>query len=266
MKIPFTKLTLLLLLLVSVQSFAATTAPEPPADLTAPPPEAERLPSGLISLRVTSGTAAQSPVAGDVVRVRYTVWTPEGKRLDNVSGNQAAAMAVDTMLPGWREAMLTMVPGEKRRLWLTPELSKRGPKTPETGYVIETELLEIIPIPKTPADVAAPPADAIVSKSGLASKVLRAGNGTEHPKASSQVRVHYTGWTTDGKMFDSSFLHGAPAELGLKGVIRGWTEGIPLMVAGEQRRFWIPANLAYGKDPSKPQGMLVFDVELIDFK
>jgi peptidylprolyl isomerase len=265
MKIPFSKLTLPILLLASVSTFAAQPAPVPPADLNAPPAEAERHPSGLISLRLAPGTGTQVPVAGDIVKVRYTVWTPEGKRLDNVSGNQAAVIAVDTMLPGWLEATLTMVAGESRRLWLTPELSARGGKTPESGYVIETELLEILPIPKTPADVAAPPADAIVSNSGLASKVLRAGNGTLHPKAASQVKVHYTGWTTDGKMFDSSFLRGVPAEFGLRGVIRGWIEGIPLMVAGEQRRFWIPANLAYAKDPSRPQGMLVFDVELIDF-
>ena len=59
-----------------------------------------------------------------------------------------------------------------------------------------------------PADVAAPPADAQVTASGLASKVLQPGTGSDHPLATDTVKVHYTGWTTDGKMFDSSIVHG----------------------------------------------------------
>lgn len=267
MKIHLQTLSLVLLALLSVSAFAATQAPPvPPADLTAPPADAERLPSGLISLRLAAGTGAQSPVAGDIIKVRHTVWTAEGKRLDHIPPGQAAVIAVDSMIPGWREATLAMVVGEKRRLWLTPELSAKNGKVPATGYVIETELVEIVPVPKTPADVAAPPVDAIVSKSGLASKVLRQGTGSAHPKAGSMVTVQYTGWTVDGKMFDSSYLHGAPAQFGLRNVIKGWTEGIQLMVEGEQRRFWIPAKLAYVDDASRPQGMLVFDVELISIK
>jgi FKBP-type peptidyl-prolyl cis-trans isomerase len=113
-----------------------------------------------------------------------------------------------------------------------------------------------------PPDVAAPPADATRTPTGLASKVLTPGSGTRHPRPNSQVVVHYTGWTTDGKMFDSSVASGQPATMSLDGVIKGWTEGVQMMVVGEKRRFWIPAKLAYeGKDG--PQGMLVFDIELI---
>ncbi|MGB5296177.1 MAG: FKBP-type peptidyl-prolyl cis-trans isomerase, partial [Thermoanaerobaculia bacterium] len=50
---------------------------------------------------------------------------------------------------------------------------------------------------------------------------------------------------------------------GLNQVIAGWTEGVQLMVVGEKRRFWIPEKLAYGGEPGKPAGNLVFDVELI---
>lgn len=114
-----------------------------------------------------------------------------------------------------------------------------------------------------PSDVAAAPADAERTASGLASKVIKAGTGTEHPTAASTVRVHYSGWTTDGKMFDSSVLRGAPAEFPLNRVIAGWTEGLQLMVEGEKRRLWIPAELAYGNRPGRPAGMLVFDVELL---
>jgi len=114
-----------------------------------------------------------------------------------------------------------------------------------------------------PPDVAAPPADAIRTSTNLASKVLRPGTGTRHPRPNSMVTVHYTGWTTDGQMFDSSVARGEPAQFGLDQVIAGWTEGLQLMVEGERRRFWIPARLAYEGQPGRPQGVLVFDIELI---
>jgi FKBP-type peptidyl-prolyl cis-trans isomerase len=113
-----------------------------------------------------------------------------------------------------------------------------------------------------PPDVAAPPADAARTASGLASKVLTPGPGTRHPRPNSRVTVDYTGWTTDGKMFDSSVQRGQPATFSLDEVIPGWTEGLQMMVEGEKRRFWIPESLAY-KGGGGPAGMLVFDVELI---
>ncbi|MDX9723308.1 MAG: FKBP-type peptidyl-prolyl cis-trans isomerase [Myxococcota bacterium] len=116
-----------------------------------------------------------------------------------------------------------------------------------------------------PADVAAPPVDAERSASGLAWKVLVEGKGQKHPSATDTVEVHYTGWTTDGKMFDSSVVRGEPISFPLSAVIKGWTEGVQLMVEGETRRLWIPAELAYGERPGagRPAGMLVFDVELL---
>jgi len=115
---------------------------------------------------------------------------------------------------------------------------------------------------QAPADVKAPPADAKKTKSGLAYKVIKAGDGKKHPAATGSVTVQYTGWTTDGKMFDSSVARNMPATFPLNRVIAGWTEGVQLMVEGEKTRFWIPENLAY-KGQRPPLGMLVFDVELI---
>jgi peptidylprolyl isomerase len=115
---------------------------------------------------------------------------------------------------------------------------------------------------QAPADVKAPPADAKKTPSGLAYKVIKAGTTTRRPAAANSVTVHYTGWTTDGKMFDSSVTRGMPATFPLNRVIAGWTEGVQLMVEGEKTRFWIPEGLAYrGQRP--PYGMLVFDVELL---
>ena len=117
------------------------------------------------------------------------------------------------------------------------------------------------PIP-APPDVAAPPEDAKKTRSGLASKILTEGTGQRRPNATDSVTVHYTGWTTDGKMFDSSVARGRPSTFPLNRVISGWTEGLQLMVQGEKRRFWIPEDLAYG-GRRDPRGMLVFDIELI---
>ena len=116
-----------------------------------------------------------------------------------------------------------------------------------------------------PDDVAAPPEDAQKSDSGLSSRVLVKGTGSEHPGPTSTVTVHYTGWTTDGKMFDSSVVRGQTSTFPLNRVIKGWTEGVQFMVVGEKRRFWIPADLAYGENGRVP-GMLVFDIELVQFQ
>ena len=95
--------------------------------------------------------------------------------------------------------------------------------------------------------------------------MLTKGTGTTHPKATDQVKVHYSGWTTDGKLFDSSVMRNEPIVFPLNEVIPGWTEGVQLMVEGEKRRLWIPAKLAYGENPppGAPAGTLVFDVELL---
>ena len=113
-----------------------------------------------------------------------------------------------------------------------------------------------------PSDVKAPPADAKKTPSGLAYKVIKPGTGTRHPASTSSVTVHYTGWTTDGKMFDSSVSRGQPATFPLNRVIAGWTEGLQLMFEGEKTRFWIPEKLAY-EGKKAPYGLLVFDVDLI---
>ena len=76
------------------------------------------------------------------------------------------------------------------------------------------------------------------------------------------MTVHYSGWTTDGKLFDSSLANGQPATFPLSRVIPGWTEGVQLMVEGEKTRFWIPESLAY-KGQGPIYGDLVFDIELI---
>jgi FKBP-type peptidyl-prolyl cis-trans isomerase len=117
-----------------------------------------------------------------------------------------------------------------------------------------------------PPDVAAPPPDSLKTTSGLSIKVLQKGTGTRNPRTTDRVTVHYTGWTTDGKSFDSSVARGRPATFALTEVITGWTEALQRMTEGEKVRVWIPENLAYGGAPGKPAGMLVFDIELIEIE
>lgn len=230
-----------------------------------PPADAEHLDSGLITYKIANGTGTRHPAPEDLVKVRYSIWNAEGRLIDSMPPNRAAIMSVSRMMPGWRDTVSMMVAGEQRRSWIPPSLG--GGKIPESeSYTIDTELVDIIHGPKTPEDVAAVPDDAERSKSGLAWKVSKPGTGTRHPSRRSKVRVYYTGWTTDGRMFDSTVLRGEPAEFPLDQVIAGWTEGLQMMTEGEVRRFWIPSKLAYANDASKPQGMLVFEIELLSIK
>jgi hypothetical protein len=89
------------------------------------------------------------------------------------------------------------------------------------------------------------------------------------PGAADVVKVHYSGWTEEGEMFDSSVERGEPVDLPLNSVIRGWGEGLRLMTPGDKARLWIPGNLGYGRRAAgelagtPPKGTLIFDVELI---
>jgi peptidylprolyl isomerase len=254
----------LALVLALAASAALAQIPAPP-DVAAPPADAVATPSGLASKVLTPGTGSEHPAPGDSVKVHYTGWTTDGKMFDSsVARERPTVLQLDKVIPGWKEGLQLMVEGEKRRLWVPARLAYEGqPDRPQGMLVFDIELLDLLRVPPVPPDVAAPPADAEVTKSGLASKKLADGTGTRHPRRESMVKVHYTGWTTDGKMFDSSIPKGAPALFKLTQVIPGWTEGLQLMVEGERRRFWIPKKLAYRGQPNMPEGMLVFDVELV---
>ena len=209
--------------------------------------------------------------------MHYTGWMIDGKMFDSsVVRGQPAEFPLDHVIKGWTEGLQLMVEGEQRRFWIPGKLAygdEPGPPGRPSGtLVFDVELLGIKkapPAPAVPTDVAAVPKNAKKTESGLAYRVLTKGKGKVHPAATDLVKVHYTGWTTDGKRFDSSVVRGQPAEFPLSGVIKGWTEGVRLMVEGEKTRFWIPGKMAYGDEPGppgRPFGMLVFDIELIEIK
>ncbi|MDA7518417.1 FKBP-type peptidyl-prolyl cis-trans isomerase [Akkermansiaceae bacterium] len=266
-------------LVFDVELFDIKKAPEQPAapaDLTAPA-DAEKSDSGLASKVLESGDGGAKPGPEDVVKAHFSGWTANGEFLESTLLHDGPAQfKLDQVsIKGWVEGLQLMTAGEKRRLWIPADLAfgKEAPQgAPQGDLIFDFELLEFQDAPKkpeplpAPADVAAAPDDAETTASGLASKVLEKGSGSTHPTASQEVNVHYTGWTTDGEMFDSSVVRGEPISFPLNGVIPGWTEGVQLMVEGEKRRFWIPGKLAYGDTPTQPgapSGTLVFDVELI---
>ena len=104
-----------------------------------------------------------------------------------------------------------------------------------------------------------------VTASGLQYKVLKEGAGKK-PKASNKVSVHYKGRLIDGTEFDSSYKRNAPAEFQLDRVIRGWSEGIPLMAEGAKYEFYVPPELGYGArslEKIPANSVLIFEVELL---
>jgi peptidylprolyl isomerase len=255
---------------------AAPTGIPAPADVGAPPADALKTVSGLASKVLTPGTGKTHPGPTDQVKVHYTGWTKGGQMFDSsVTRGEPITFPLNGVIPGWTEGLQLMVAGEKRRLWIPAALAYGDhPRAgaPAGDLVFDVELLDVIVAPKpppVPEDVKAAPASAKKTASGLAYRVLSPGSGFAHPTAESNVIVNYSGWTTDGKMFDSSIPRGQPARFRLGNVIKGWTEGVQLMTKGEKARFWIPGNLAYGDKPTRPgapAGTLVFDIELLDFQ
>jgi peptidylprolyl isomerase len=251
------------------------TAPPAPADVAAAPADATRTESGLAwkVLKKSKGTA--HPGAHDKVRINFTGWSPDGAVIaSSIPDGEPWTMVVSDAFPGLNEALRSMTKSERRRLWIPEALATAGrPKRrgPAGACVFDVDLVDFVKMPDpiaAPDDVAEAPADAKKTTSGLTYKFLKHGKGKEHPKDDSNVEVHYSGWTPDGKLFDSSVQRGEPARFPLNGVIKGWTEGVQLMVVGDKVRFWIPARLAYGDHPKpgEPKGQLTFDVELVAIK
>jgi FKBP-type peptidyl-prolyl cis-trans isomerase len=108
----------------------------------------------------------------------------------------------------------------------------------------------------------------VTTASGLQYEVLKEGSG-EAAQPGQHVTVHYTGWLTDGKKFDSSVDRNEPFEfnLGAGQVIKGWDEGVTGMKVGEKRKLTIPSDLGYGDRGAggviPPNATLIFDVELL---
>ncbi|MBK9071456.1 MAG: FKBP-type peptidyl-prolyl cis-trans isomerase [Myxococcales bacterium] len=241
-------------------------APPTPADVAAPPATAKKLSGGVAVLSIAEGTG-QAARNFDTVSFHVTGWDATGKMLESSRASRPANGLLFRESAGFEAVLTGAKKGDKLRAWIPVAMVRKNPDAPTEGLLCyEFEVLEIKPgkqPPTAPAAVAAPPKDAQKTAKGVFYKVLKKGTGTAKPVAADTVEVHYTGWTTDGRMFDSSVVRGEPTQFPLGGVIPGWTDGLQVMTVGEKTLFWIPEELAYKGKPGRPQGMLVFEVELL---
>ncbi|GAB2501543.1 FKBP-type peptidyl-prolyl cis-trans isomerase [Arenimonas alkanexedens] len=263
----------LLALLLCVPGLALALDPiRPPPSLGAPPAQAVETASGMSFIVLKPATGPERFFSADWVEYRADIWSSDGvtRASSRESGSTVTTLRrLVAEQPGLARAILSTPIGESRRWWIQPERLLPGyPGMPNLLHVVDLTVLgEKNPV-QVPADVGAPPADAVRTSSGLAYKVLTRGQGGGSPGPSSEIEIHYSGWTTDGSLFDSSVARDQRAMFRLDQLIQGWQEGVRLMSRGDTFRFWIPGHLAYDMQaPSAgtPRGMLVFDVTLYDF-
>lgn len=251
-------------LVFDVELFEIEKAPEP----IKAPEGALKTESGFAYL-VKSEGEGESPVAEKNIKFHYTFFSPDGQPVQSSKTQGGAQTAPFNQLPPFfTEVFSKLKKGGVAEVYIPGE-QLRAPDALVKAELELVDILEPIPAPATPEDVAAVPADAKKTESGLAYKVIKSGEGGDKPSEASTVTVHYSGWETNGELFDSSVTRGESTSFPLNGVIRGWTEGLQLMSKGDTFRFWIPEDLAYGpkqEGSGRPGGLLVFDVELLDFK
>lgn len=259
-----------LALLLACTAAPATTTPNdapPPASASAVEsgPPRTRTPSGLELLVVRGGGPVEPPTLDDRVVLHYDARDPSGAWWRKSEPDAPQTFAMRDLPAGWSEALATMGAGDRATLWVPAALGSldpaRGPLGPQR---VEVALVDVLRGP-APRDlpIATPPADAIRTASGVAYVRIVEGKGVVHPTPDHTITAHYTGWTTDGKKFDSSHDRHEPIQFRTTQVIPGWSEALQLMVVGDKTRFWIPQELAYAGRPGRPHGMLVFDIELV---
>jgi thimet oligopeptidase len=249
-----------------------------PGDVVSGDPEKSE--SGLGWWVIDEGeVGGESPSPSDIVKVHYSGWLEDGTKFDSsVDRGQPAVFPLNRVIPGWTEGVSAMKVGEKRKLRIPANLAygSRGRPSipPDSTLIFDVELLDIMDYAKVPPMEQLPgetvTGDISTSDSGLQWYDIVEGDGETPENPASTVEVHYTGWLTDGTMFDSSVKRGQTIEFPLNGVIAGWTEGVGSMKVGGKRKLIIPASLGYGAAGAGgviPGGAtLIFDVELISTK
>jgi peptidylprolyl isomerase len=253
----------------SATSHASTSAkPLPAPKPLSAPAQAIGLVDGMSYVVSKPAPAGAKTISAEFVEYRLSAWSADGKTRLNGQADGVQMKPVRLLAQSWpalaRALLLTPI-GETRRWWFSAERMRGAwPGSETQAHVLELTVLgNADPVP-VPPDVGAPPPDVTVTASGLAYRILKRGTRNDHPAADGVIEIDYSGWTRDGKLFDSSVHRGERARFPLKGLIAGWQEGLQLMSPGDSFRFWIPGRLAYdGIDrPGTPKGMLVFDVTL----
>ena len=229
-----------------------------------PPAEAKKEASGLVTQVMRPGTGKDHPDANDMVEAHFAGWSADGKKFaSSYESGKAAQFSLSQVFPGWREGMMLMTVGEKRRLWIPASLGPQHATSGPKEAIFEVELEAIYRIPNPPAALTKPDPTAARTPSGLFTKKLESGVGTRKPGPASRVLLNYTLWTSDGKTFDSTYSRKRPTAFMLDRVLPAFSEGVQQMVEGEKRMFWIPEALGGAQWPGSPKGLLVFEVDLL---
>lgn len=224
---------------------------------------------------ITAKGNGKKAASGDKVKVHYTGKLLDGTKFDSsVDRGQPFDFKLGTgqVIKGWDEGIALLQEGDKVTLKIPAELGYGAQATgsipANSTLIFDVELIEVSQAPK-PWDIKGKKIEKTAS--GLEYVILSKSKNTTKPAKGNRVKVHYSGYFKDGKMFDSSVDRGQPIDfqLGVGQVIPGWDEGIALLSAGDKAKFIIPYNLAYGEQgrgPIPAKSDLVFDVELIEFK
>ncbi len=217
--------------------------------------------------QVAPGQAPGTPVAGPAKdRVGLLVGADVGRSLAPVKDELDLAVfmrSLRNVLGGGTPALDEVQADAVRQAFSTRVQARRQAEAAQAGDTNRTAGAAFLAKNKATKGVFTTP-------SGLQYMVLRQGAG-KRPTRADTVRVNYEGKLLDGKVFDSSYGRGQPAEFPLTGVIAGWQEGLALMPLGAKYRLWIPGELGYGAQGTPdgsigPNAVLTFDVELMGIR
>jgi peptidylprolyl isomerase len=235
--------------------------------------------SGLKYVMVKENKAGDKVEVGSKASVHYSGYFKDGKMFDSsVERGQPFSLKVGVgqVIQGWDEGIALLHKGEKAKFIIPYQLAYgeegRPPVIPaKSDLIFDVEIMDVqkIVAPKL-YDITN--LEAKKTASGLTYYEVNRSASTNRAMAGKTVKVHYSGYLANGKMFDSSIERGEPIEfpLGQGQVIPGWEEGIALMNVGDKLRLVIPYALAYGEQGRPPvipaKADLTFDVELVDVK
>lgn len=240
----------------------------PPADVAQAPADALQHAAGFRQRVVAAGTGSGGKPAGyDRVTIKLTSWSPDGTMTDTTERRAGSDTLVAAQAPpGVTEALREMAIGERRLLWVPAAMMRTAASPTNEARVFDVTLVAMQDMPDPPAaptELQPPTRSVQKTASGLVYRVLRRGRGkakVEHP--GKKVDIHFTGWTAEGKLFSTTVTQDYPHRTRVSGTIPGFQEVLPQMVVGEKRRLWLPAKLAHGGEPARPQGPVIYDLEL----